>query len=225
MDGAAFVALLEMHRAPATIFRIADKDLRDFHANVRKAGQTLEASDNRDDLIKALRKSTGLSDNASTSALLLFSLGHYNLSKGDDGKVPHAFFWARDKGVQTYLDKHNIHDSDVANEIKRLRGTDATYRHWLDEKHDASKKVRKQRNTLEKAVREACPHLKVGDLVAIIARVGKSGKLELVEARKYLDDRESGVPKETTDNSAVRAAAEIVSLAPSSAIMSPSEIV
>ena len=222
INGEAFVACLQRHRAPASTFRVSDAELRNFHANVRRAYIALERSDPRDGLRKALLESTELSDLTSNSALLLFALGHYDLAKGDNGKAKDAYFWARDKGVQGYLSDHRIKASDTAKVIEELRGVDATYRTWCSEKRGAPKYGSMPRSSLVKAAREACPNLEEGDLVNIQARVGKSGKLEFIRAQKCLPDDDGGALSSPTDASAISIPAGIASTGPAIALISPS---
>ncbi len=177
----AFMHMLKVNRAPLTIFRVSDTQLRCFHANVRSALEVIEAAADGEALIEEMRKDTKLPKKTAVSALLLYTLGHYDLKRADGKKARDAYFWARDKGVQCYLAENEVTAAQTADTIKSLRGVHLTYTTWTSTRKGRVSADKKPRSSFIKSVREAIRDLGEGAEVSIRASVGKAGKLTLVE--------------------------------------------
>jgi hypothetical protein len=189
-DEPSFLDLLRRCKAPAAAYRPKDEDLRQLHANVRMAQEAVNAAPNREALVKALHGSIDLQTQWPTVDLLLYRLGSYDLSKGENGKVTDAFFWARDRGVQAYLHKHRITCDKTSETLESLGGVDATYRLWCDEKKEEKgiQVVRHPRITLEKAALKKAPKLRPGEHICIEAQLIKRGKLKFVGIHKCVPE-------------------------------------
>jgi hypothetical protein len=206
-DPGALLSLFVKFRASAAINRPKDKDLRTFHANVRKALVELEKAPNRNELLNVLRKANAQQTVASDVELVLDALGTYDHAKGPNGRVVDGFFWSRDKRVQQGLKLGNIPGDKTAEKLKELGGVDAAYRKWTAEMRGHSGETLAQtRVTLEKAVYAQLPGLRERELVIIEARVAKRGALILKSAKRIVSEAldatfEDVAPEATAHNS------------------------
>ena len=204
----ALLELLHRHQAPRAILRVKDDEPRKMHANVRGALEAINAAPDGDALISALCVASGLPKQSTLADLLLYLLGSYDLRKGPDGKVIDAFFWARDRGVQTYLEEKGVPSSKTASTLKDLGGVDATYRLWVAEKKGSPQTGRSQ-SSLQKAALEKVPGIKVGERIFIEAELSKPGKLKFIGIHKCIPLGEGEIVADTCP-SAPRAPAGLI---------------
>jgi hypothetical protein len=192
-DKTTLLDLLHRHKAPAAIFRIKDDEPRKLHANVRAAFEAINAAPDKEALASLLCVASGLSKAATVTDCLLYLLGPYDLRKGPDGTAIDAFFWSRDRGVQSYLERHSIRSADVVAKLADLGGVHRTYTIWCAEKKGVANSSQIPRRTLDKAVREKVPDLRVGERICIEVELNKSRKLEFIGIHRCVPEVDSEI--------------------------------
>jgi len=169
----AFPEFLRRYRMTTKLQRIADDHHAQVHQEARMAIVAIKNAPNCNEVISALRKSTGIKKNGSLVALVLNQLIEYT-EKDSSAR-------SRDKGIQGYLAAHNIIAADTATKIKDLGGLQATYQAYRDENRKSAPPRKKRPPLLSKsAVLKACPK---GGSLLVLLMVDKSGRAEIVQQR------------------------------------------
>jgi len=169
-------AFLADHRMSKKFQRQADEHHREVHGLARTVIQVIERAKKQDEITQTLKATTRLRKTNDLTALVLNALIEYDLPKD-------AYFLSCDKGVQWHLRDLEKDGDESPAFIKSLGGIRATYEAYRKAKSSTAKKEKKVHSSLEAAVLQACADIAEGDFVAIVARVTKKKRLELVSAR------------------------------------------